>query len=113
MYLNEFYEDNAGNIFCFVRDFAGVYLNVIRVPNDISSDKLKSVCKNGWPDADPYKSSDYCGKSMSELNEEFDFYNNTQHIAEIFGYSNPIVFPERMGIAGRKLFKEWIGNDNQ
>lgn len=108
MFLNEFYEDNAGNIFCFVLSNDGTPLNVIHVPDNLSYEQLTVACKNGWPDADPYDPSDFCGKSMTNLREEFDLVNSTKFIAEIFGRCEPTLFPHSMGVAGRKLFKEWL-----
>ena len=108
MFLNEFYEDNAGNIFCFVLSNDGTPLNMIHVPDNLAFEKLATACKEGWPDADPYDPDDYCGKSVTELSEEYDLCSGVQFIGEIFGYCEPTLFPRRMGIAGRKLFKEWL-----
>lgn len=47
MFLNEFYEDNAGNIFCFVLANDGDPLNVIHVPNNLAFEKLAKACKEG------------------------------------------------------------------
>jgi hypothetical protein len=108
MFLNEFYEDNAGNIFCFVLANDGDPLNVIHVPNNLAFEKLAKACKEGWPDADPYDPNDFCGKNMLELLEEYDLCGSVHLIGEIFGYCEPTLFPHQMGISGRKLFKEWL-----
>lgn len=108
MFLNEFYEDNAGNIFCFVLANNGDPLNVIHVPNNLAFEKLAKACKEGWPDADPYDPDDFCGKNMLELLEEYDLCGSVHLIGEIFGCCEPTLFPHQMGISGRKLFKEWL-----
>ena len=105
MFLNEIYEDNAGNIFVIVEDGEGRVLNLIQLPSDITEDELRAACKKGWPDADPYDPDDYCGKSMDEMAIEIANEKGTNLIAEITGYSMPIIFPDVMGLAGQKLFK--------
>lgn len=105
MFLNEFYEDNAGNIFVIVEDGEGRVLNLIHVPDDITEDELKDVCKAGWPDADPYDPAEYNGKLLEEMALEIANEKATNYIAEIAGYSMPIIFPDVMGMAGQKLFR--------
>lgn len=105
MFLNEIYEDNAGNIFVIVEDGEGRVLNLIQLPADITEEELRTACKEGWPDADPYDPDDYCGKSMDEMAIEIANERATNYIAEIAGYSMPIIFPDVMGLAGQKLFK--------
>lgn len=105
MFLNEIYEDNAGNIFVIVEDGENRILNLIQLPADITEDELRAACKEGWPDADPYDPAEYGGKSVSEMAIEIANERETNFIAEIAGYSMPIIFPDVMGMAGQKLFQ--------
>ena len=106
MWLCEIYECNDGDIFCFVLDAFGRPVNCIKIPNDTPWDELKEAVKEGFPDADPYDPNDFCGKTPSELLKEFDL--TTVQIAELAGYSKPILFPDMMGVAGKKLFRELL-----
>lgn len=107
MYLSEFYEDNAGYVFAVVINGFGDVLNVVRMPETIAPDDLKRNCKYGWPDADEYDPDDFSGKTPSDIYNEFK--NDVDLIAELDGTSKPILFPDKMGIAGYKLFAPLLG----
>lgn len=105
MFLSEFYECNNGDIFAFVLDGWGTLINCVKVPDTTPLDVLQAAAKYGFPDADEYDPDDFCGKNLPELYEEFDTSNDVNLIAEMDGVSQAIVFPEKMGVAGHKLFQ--------
>lgn len=111
MYLNEFFEDNGGVIFCFVYDGAGKPVNCVELMGDESIESVLESCKEGWPYADPYDPENYNGMTIPEFRQDFENWG-AQQIAEIAGYSKPILFPNEMGCAGTKLFKKLLEQDD-
>ena len=106
MYSSKFFECNNGDVFVVVTDDYHA-VNVIRMPQKMSGKQLIENCKYGWPYADEYDSYDFDGKTPDEMLEEFINDDTVQLIVECDGISL-ITYEKRMGIAGRKLFKELI-----
>ena len=105
MYSNFFCEDNAGDIFVFVY-YRDDLINVIHLHGDESIEAVMDSCETGWPFADEYNPEDYGGLSMTAFLAELDIMG-AEIIAEING-REPILYPENMGAAGRKLFQSLI-----
>lgn len=105
MYSNFFCEDNAGDIFVFVY-YRNDLINVIHLHGDESIEAVMDSCETGWPFADEYNPEDYGGLSMTAFLAELDIMG-AEIIAEING-REPILYPEDMGEAGRKLFQSLI-----
>lgn len=103
--LSSFYEDNAGQIFCFVFNNQGDAINLIRIPDETPFEELLMACKYGWPDADTYDPDNFGGKSIEEVQNEFELSNGDCLIAEAINDQEPMLYPCRMGIAGKKLFQ--------
>lgn len=102
MFLNEFYEDNAGNIFVFVY-YRDDLINVIHLRGDESIESVMDSCDSGWPFADEYNPDYYGGLSMTAFLAKLDIMG-AKVVAEING-REPILYPANMGVAGRKLFQ--------
>lgn len=105
MYFNFFYEDNAGNIFVFVY-YRDDLINVVHLRGNESIESVMDSCDSGWPFADEYNPENYGGLSMTAFLDELDIMG-AEIIAEING-REPILYPEDMGEAGRKLFQSLI-----
>ncbi len=100
----KFYEDNAGFISAVVCDGDGKIENVVsgceQWTDDTPADVI-AAAKKGLPYCRYYNSDDYCGATADELAAELA--DGAELIAEITPESVEL-YPDDMGIAGRRLF---------
>jgi hypothetical protein len=73
-YTTKFYEDNGGGIQAVTRDESGKVVNVLGGFEDgsITGLEVLAAARENWPDADPFESYQWGGKTMEEVAEELE-----------------------------------------
>lgn len=121
-YTTKFYEDNGGGIQAVTFDENGKVVNVLGGFEDGSCTGLEvlEAARENWPDADPFDSYQWGGKTMEEVAEELEEMEYHSEMGDLIAETNVVPsfsttdqyigavdFNWRaMGAAGHELFKD-------